>query len=212
MMPRVSKVLTLGLASALLGTGSAVPSSAWAQSAQQEGSVPAAVEYLVPAMQGRSFAVEPGPRPYLDRLGFSPGFGQLGGETYYAMRMSYNPLRWLGWEAQLGHNPSQSVHALVHSLSAQVRWPLPWRVQPYGIVGFGMMMIFPGRVFEADPVTKNVVAGGAGLELYLRDDVALRGELRGTTVLGSRSVDENDGSTSYREFTFGLTFYRTIEP
>lgn len=211
MKRRRPTLLETVLACTLLATASAAPSRARAQSADERADVAPQVEYLVPEMQGRSFAVDPGPRPFRDRLGFSPGFGQLGGESYYAMRMSYNPLRWLGWEAQLGHNPSQSVHALVHSLSAQVRWPLPWRVQPYGIVGFGMMMIFPGRVFEADPVTKNVIAAGGGVELYLREDVALRGELRGTAVLGSANTDD-EGATQYREFTFGLTFYRTIEP
>lgn len=211
MSVRAATMIALGFAS-LLHASAEVARAAETPVEPGRDAATRKVEYLVPEMQGRTFAVQPGPRPYLDRLGFSPGFGQLGGESYYAMRMSYNPLRWLGWEAQLGHNPSQSVHALVHAFAAQVRWPLPWRVQPYATLGFGMMMIFPGRVFEADPVTKNLVAAGAGLELYLRDDVALRGELRGTSVLGSRSIDDDAGSTSYREFTFGLTFYRTIEP
>lgn len=211
MTRRGHTLFTMALTGTLIALASAAPLRAHAQSANDRQAVAPQVEYLVPEMQGRSFAVDPGPRPFRDRLGFSPGFGQLGGESYYAMRMSYNPLRWLGWEAQLGHNPSQSVHALVHSLSAQVRWPFAWRVQPYGIVGFGMMMIFPGRVFEADPVTKNVIAAGGGVELYLREDVALRGEMRGTAVLGSTTTDDQ-GGTQYREFTFGLTFYRTIEP
>lgn len=170
------------------------------------------VEHLVPEMQGRSFALEPGPRPYRDRLGFSPGFGRLGGEDYYTVRMSFHPLRWLGWEAHLGHNPSQSVHALVNGLNVQLRWPLAMRVQPYGTLGFGMMMIFPGRVFEADPVTRNQLTAGAGLEFFLRDDVALRGELRGATLVGGSDASGIDGGFRYREYTFGLTFYRTIQP
>ena len=165
-------------------------------------------EFLVPDMEGRGLSVEPGPRPYLDRLGFSPGLGRLGSEPYYVVRASYNPSRFMAWEAHLGHNPSESVHALVHALHLQLRWPLPWRAQPYLSVGYGMMLVFPGRVFQADPVTENQVGVGAGLEFYLRDDVALRGEIRGTSIVGSSARDA--GGQDYREVTLGLVFYRTI--
>jgi len=167
-------------------------------------------EFLVPAMRDRGLSVEPGTRPYADRLGFSPAIGRLGNEPYYALRASYHPSRFLGWEAHLGHNPSESVHALVHALLVQLRWPLPWRLQPYLTVGYGMMLVFPGRVFEADPVTENQIGAGAGLEFFLRDDVALRGEIRGATITGSSSTRDRD--FDYREFTVGLVFYRTIEP
>lgn len=166
-------------------------------------------EFLVPDMAGRGFSVEPGPRPYRDRLGFSPGIGQLGNEPYYAMRVSFNPSPYMGWEAHLGHNPSESVHALVNALHVQLRWPLPWRAQPYVSFGYGMMLVFPGRVFEADPVTENQIGAGVGLEFYLRDDVALRGEIRGTTIVGSSAREAAD--YDYREFTLGMVFYRTIE-
>ena len=129
------------------------------------------------------------------------------------MRFDYNPRAWLGWEAHLGHNPSTSVHALVHALLVQLRWPLSGRLQPYVSLGYGMMLIFPGRVFSADPVTRNQLGAGAGLEFFLRDDVALRGEWRGTTLLGGGG-DGAEGAVNYdyREFTLGLSFYRTIEP
>jgi len=166
-------------------------------------------DFLVPEMEGRGFSIEPGDRTYENRLGFSPGIGKLGDEPYYAMRVSFNPSPYMGWEAHLGHNPSESVHALVNALHVQLRWPLPWRAQPYVSFGYGMMLVFPGRVFEADPVTENQIGAGIGLEFYLRDDVALRGEYRGTSIVGS-SARQADGY-DYREFTLGMVFYRTIE-
>lgn len=179
----------------------------------QDGGDPAesGVEYMVPEMQGRGFALSDGPRAYHNRLGFGPGFGQLGNEPYYTLRLSFHPQRWLGWEAQLGHNPAESVHALVHSLGAQLRWPLEGRLQPYATASYGMMMIFPGRVFAADPVTKNQLGAGVGLEFFLRDDVAIRGEWRGTTVIG-RESNGDTAAYDYREFTLGLNFYRSLEP
>lgn len=172
----------------------------------------ARVEHLVPEVADRGFSLEPGPRPYRDRLGFSPAFGRLGRDPYYAVRLSFHPRAWLGWEARLGHNPSESVHALVNGLDVHLRWPLPWRVQPYLSVGYGMMMVFPGRVFEADPVTKNQLAAGAGVEFFLRDDLSLRGEWRGTTVFGSDARTGSGRGYDYAEFTVGLSFYRTVEP
>lgn len=169
-------------------------------------------EFLVPEMQGRGFHLEPGPRPYLHRLGFSPAFGNLGRDPYYAFRLSYNPSQWIGYEAHIGHNPAESVHALVHALNVVVRWPLPWRLQPYASAGYGMMMVFPGRVFEADPVTKNQLGVGAGLEFYLRDDIALRGEIRGTSVIGNPPDGQSTEVYEYREVTLGMTFFRTLNP
>lgn len=200
MIPRF--VHAMVLVAAMLGLVVATPSLA--------GDDDDPREFLVPAMEGRDFSVEPGPRPYRNRLGFSPAMGRLGDEPYYALRASFHPSRFLGWEAHLGHNPSESVHALVHALLVQVRWPLPWRLQPYATFGYGMMLVFPGRVFEADPVTENQIGAGVGLEVFLRDDVALRGEIRGATITGSSSTRDRD--FDYREFTVGLAFYRTIEP
>ena len=90
----------------------------------------------------------------------------------------------VGYEAALGHNPGQSVHAVIHSLSALVRYPLPGRFQPYLSAGYGMMMVFPGQSLNADPVTKNALAIGGGLEFYIRSDVAVRAEMRHATVFG----------------------------
>jgi hypothetical protein len=165
---------------------------------------------LVPEVASAPFALAPGKRPFLHRLAFSPGFGKLGNERLFAFRLAYNPNRWLGYEAAIGHNPGASVHALFNTFNVLLRYPLPWRVQPYGSLGYGMMLVFPGRAFNADPVTKNALAFGGGLELYVRNDVALRVELRETTVIGG---ERNSGDTiayQYGEATIGLSFYRTL--
>lgn len=165
------------------------------------------IEYLVPDMEGRAFSVTEGPRPYQHRLSFSPAFGRFGSGDYYAFRLGYAPNPWLAYEANVGHNPARSVHALMNTLRAVVRYPLPGRIQPYASFGYGMALIFPGAIFKADPVTKNVLSAGAGLEIFLREDVALRGEYRGTRLTGGESAD---GSLDYAEFTFGLSFFRSL--
>jgi hypothetical protein len=170
------------------------------------------VEYLVPEMKGNSFALSEGKREFLHRLAFTPAFGTLGDENYYSLRLAYAPNQWLAYEAHLGHNPSESVHALVNSINAVLRWPLPWRLQPYGTLGYGMMLIFPGAVFKADPVTKNALSMGAGLELYLRDDVALRSEIRGISLLGGNETSSSGSQYNYRELSVGLAFYRSLKP
>lgn len=167
------------------------------------------VEHLVPTMAGQSFHIEEGARPYARRLSFTPAFGRLGGDDYYSLRLAFNPNPWLGYEAQVGHNPSESVHALVHSIHTLLRYPLSGRFQPYASLGYGMMLIFPGAVFKADPVTKNAVSAGIGLEIYIRNDVALRGELRGLTLMGGMETTQ-DGSFDYRELSVGLAFYRSL--
>jgi len=170
------------------------------------------VEYLVPAMKDKSFSLSGGERQFLHRLAFTPAFGTLGNDEYYSLRLAYAPNPWLAYEAHLGHNPSESVHALVHSVNAMLRWPLPGRLQPYGTLGYGMMLIFPGAVFKADPVTKNALSAGAGLEVYLRDDVALRTEIRGITLLGGNDPATGSDGYSYRELSVGLAFYRSLNP
>ena len=167
-------------------------------------------EYLVRELAESSLRIEEGKRPYRSRISFSPAFGRLGSERLYAMRVAYNPHAWLGWEAGIGHNPGDSVHALLHTLSAVVRHPLPWRVQPYGSFGYGMIMVYPGESLNSDPVTKNTLTAGGGVELYVRDDVALRFEARSVTVLCG--TDESGDSVAYRygESTVALAFYRDL--
>jgi hypothetical protein len=167
-------------------------------------------EYLVPELAENGFAVEPGPRPYLHRFAFSPAFGRLGDEKLYTMRVAYNPNRWLGWEAGVAHNPGQSVHALLHTLSGVVRWPLPGRFQPYGTLGYGMILVFPGEALNADPVTENALSAGGGLELYVRNDLAVRVEARRLVVPGTDPVSGDAAMYGYREVTAGLSFYRGL--
>jgi hypothetical protein len=168
------------------------------------------VTHLVPEMEGAGFRLQEGPRPYQHRLSFSPGFGQLGSADYYVFRLAYNPNRWLGYEANLGHNPAESVHALLNSLRVLLRYPLPGRLQPFVSADYGMMLVFPGKVFQADPVTKNILGAGLGLEIYLRDDVAVRGEIRNVTVLGGSTETDESAALGYREFTLGFSFYKTL--
>ena len=170
------------------------------------------LEHLVPEMADSPYALASGARPFEHRFAFSPGFGQLGSERLFSFRFAYNQNQWLGWEGAFGHNPGQSVHAVLHSLSAQLRHPLSGRFQPYASLGYGMVMVFPGQSINADPVTKNALMFGGGLEFYIRDDLALRGELRRATVFGQERNREGVVAYDYVEQTIGLTFYRTIRP
>ena len=95
-------------------------------------------------------------------------------------------------------------------LSAIVRRPLPGRFQPYATVGYGLTMVFPGRALNADPATENTLSWGGGIEVYLRNDLALRSELRGLTVLGGNRNRSGTVVYGYREATFGFSFYRTL--
>jgi opacity protein-like surface antigen len=168
------------------------------------------LEHLVPSLADDPYTLAPGPRPFLRRLAVSPGVGWVGGQRLYVIRAAYNPNRWLAYEASLGHNPGESVQALYHMLSVIVRHPIPGRFQPYAAVGYGLTLVFPGRAVNAAPATENTFSWGGGLEIYLRDDLALRTELRGVTVLGGSRERSGTVVYGYREATFGLSFYRTL--
>ena len=168
------------------------------------------LEFLVPELEGNTWSVSDGPRKFAGRLNFSPAYGRLGEKKFFAFRLGYNPNSWLGYEAAIGHNPGDAVHALFNTLNAVVRYPMPFRFQPYCTVGFGMVIAFPGEALNADSVTKNTYAVGAGLEVYVRDDVAIRGEVRRTGVLGAQPFEDETVVFSYGEATVGLSFYRTL--
>lgn len=167
-------------------------------------------EYLVPSLSANPFHVEGGERPFLNRVSFSPAFGSLGSERLYALRFAYNPNSWLGWEASVGHNPGQSVHALLHTLDAVARYPLPWRAQPYVRVGYGMILVYPGESLNADPATANLFAAGGGVELYVRNDLAIRADARSLTAVGGDTHQGGGVAHRYEEFTIGLSFYRGL--
>ncbi|MBK8167722.1 MAG: hypothetical protein IPK64_17385 [bacterium] len=181
-----------------------------ASSARAEAPVAAGRQWLVPELKDAGLRVSPGPRQFQRAFAFSPGLGRLGDEDLFALRLAYNPNAWLGWEVALGHNPTSSLQALLHTFNAVVRKPLPWRLQPYLSAGYGMMTVYPGQALEADPVTKNAVTLGGGLEFYLRDDVALRGEMRAATVFGQEAGREGTATYTYREYTAGIVFYRKL--
>lgn len=170
------------------------------------------LEPLVPELEGKALEVDEGVRPYAHRLSVSPAFGALGGNPIFALRVAYNPTHWLGWEGSLSHNPGESVHAVLHGVSGVLRHPFPGRFQPYIKGGYGMIMVSPGPSLNADPVTKNALAIGGGLEAFLRNDLALRGEAHLATVLGGER--DTDGTVAYNYFlyTVGLVFYRNIHP
>lgn len=167
-------------------------------------------EYLVPAMKDAGLHVDDGPRRFARHFAVSPAVGKLGKDDLFTLRLAYNPVSWLGWEVALGHNPASSLHAVIHTFNALVRYPLDSRLQPYGTLGYGMMTVYPGQAVKADPVTKNTVTVGGGLELYVRTDVALRGEMRLATVIGQDPGKDNSVAYSYREYTVGLVFYRDL--
>ncbi len=166
--------------------------------------------YLVPSLEDAGYRVSDDPGRFKHRISFSPAVGQLGSNPLFAFRLSYTPNTWLGYEMSLGHNPASSLHALLHTFNVILRYPVPFRVQPYGTVGYGMMTVYPGQAINADPVTKNTLTYGGGLEFYIRDDVALRGELRGATVFGQTLGSAGTVAYDYREYTIGFAFYRSL--
>lgn len=166
--------------------------------------------HLVPALEGNPYRLAAGVRPYRGRLGFSTAAGSLGSQRQYLLRLSYAPRSWLGYEASVAHNPASSVHALFHDFAIVLRRPLPGRLQPYLTAGYGMMIAFPGGALLADSITRNVLSAGGGLELFLREDVALRCDYR-----GRRLLDSEDGATvayDYTDFSLGFVFYRSLLP
>ena len=166
-------------------------------------------EYLVPALSEHPFHVD-GERTFLHRLSLSPGYGTLGSETLYALRFGYNPSTWLGWEASIEHNPGQSVHALLHTLDAVVRYPLPGRLQPYARIGYGMILVYPGESLNADPATANLFAAGGGVEVYVRNDLAIRADARSLTAVGGDTHEGGGVARRYDELMIGLSFYRGL--
>jgi hypothetical protein len=167
---------------------------------------------LVPDAAEHPLRLDPGERVFLHRFAFSPGFGSLGAERLFSFRLAYNPNPWLAWEAGLSHNPGQSVHAVLHTVSAIVRRPLEGRWQPYLIGGYGMMIVFPGQSLNAAPVTKNALTLGGGLEVYVRGDLAVRAEIAQATVLGRQKDRDGVVAYDYLQQTIGLVFYRSVRP
>ena len=62
---------------------------------------------------------------------------------------------------------------------------------------------------NASSVTENAFAAGAGAEVYLRNDLAVRGELRRIWVPGDDATGRS-AVYEYGEATISLSFYRTI--
>jgi opacity protein-like surface antigen len=170
------------------------------------------LEALVPEVAEHPYSLAPGVRPYQHRLSFSPGFGYLGSDRLYTLRLAYNPNAWLGYEAAIGHNPGQSVGAVLHTLSAVVRHPFAGRFQPYLTGGYGMLMVSAGRAINADPVTKNAVTFGGGLEFFIRGDLAIRAEMRDATMFGTQRDHAGVVAYDYLQETIGLAFYRSLAP
>ncbi|HEU4929071.1 MAG TPA: outer membrane beta-barrel protein [Candidatus Krumholzibacteria bacterium] len=166
--------------------------------------------YLVPAMKDAGWKVTDDRNRFKHRISFSPAYGKLGSEDLFAFRIGYSPNTWLGYEASLGHNPASSLHGMLHTFNVILRYPLSGRFQPYATIGYGMMTVYPGQAINADPVTKNALAGGGGLELYIRNDVAVRAEVRGATVLGQQLHSEGTVAYDYLEYTIGFAFFRSL--
>jgi hypothetical protein len=172
----------------------------------------ASLEALVPSIARDAYHLAPGVRPYRNRLAFSPGFGTFGDQRLFSFRLAFSPSEWLTYEGALEHNPAQSVHAVLHSFTAIVRHPFAGRFQPYLSLGYGMFMVFPGRSLNADPVTKNAITTGGGLECFLRDDLALRGDVRHASVFAREKDRDGVVVFDYLESTIGLVFYRSLVP
>jgi hypothetical protein len=170
------------------------------------------LEALVPEVAAHPYRLEPGVRPFRHRLAVSPAFGFMGAERLFLLRAAYGPNDWLAYEGALGHHPGRSVHAALHTLSAILRRPRGGRLQPYLTGGYGMILVFPGQSLNADPVTKNVLTAGGGLEFYVRSDLALRAEVKNATVFGRQGAGDGVVALNYLQQTIGLAFYRTIAP
>ena len=170
------------------------------------------LEALVPDAARAPFGLQPGVRPFRERFAVSPGYGILGQDRLFVLRAVYYPSAWLGYEAALGHNPGRSVHAVLHTFGLLLRWPFAGRLQPYAVAGYGMVMVQPGPSLNAKPVTKNALSGGAGLELFIRDDLALRTEWRQAAVFGEQRGQGGVVVYDYTQATVGLAFYRSIRP
>ena len=191
----------------------ATPASVAAEPAPQPPVLMAdGLEALVPEVAEHPYHLAPGVRPYQGRLSFSPAFGYLGSDKLYSLRVTYNPNSWLGYEAAVGHNPSQAVSAVLHTLSVMVRHPFAGRFQPYLTGGYGMLLVSPGNSINAKPVTKNALTGGGGLEFFIRGDLAIRAEMRGATVFGSQRDHAGVVAYDYLQETIGFAFYRSIAP
>jgi len=183
-----------------------------ARAGDLEGGPAPKLEPLVPELADHPYRLEAGPRKFANRLSFSPAYGRFGSQPMFLIRATYNPSSWLGYEWSLGHNPGKSVHAALHSLSALVRKPLDGRLQPYGVLSYGMMLVYPGRSVNADPVTKNVLSAGGGLEVYLRSDLAVRADFRYATAFGRERDHDGTVAYDYLQQNIGFSFYRTIHP
>ena len=206
--PRARWSLAAGLAASI-----AIPALARADGAPADSAVFVnGLEALQPEAARAPFAISPGVRPFRERLSVSPGFGVMGQDRLFVLRAAYHPTGWLGYEATLGHNPGQSVHAVLHSFGVLIRWPLAGRFQPYGAAGYGMVMVEPGPSLNAKPVTKNALTGGAGLEWFIRDDLSLRSEVRQAAVFGEQRGEKGIVVYDYTQATVGLAFYRSIRP
>lgn len=166
--------------------------------------------YLVPSMENAGFKVTNDRNRFKHRISFSPAYGKLGSDDLFAFRVGYSPNTWLGYEVSFGHDPASSLHALLHTFNVILRYPLSGRFQPYGTLGYGMMTVYPGQAINADPVSKNALTAGGGLEFYIRDDVAIRAEMRGATVLGQQLHTEGTVTYEYREYTIGFAFFRSL--
>lgn len=170
------------------------------------------LEPLVPEIAAHPYRLDPGVRPYRNRLAVSPSYGFFGGDPMFALRATYNAESWLGYEASIAHTPGQAVHAVLHTFSAVVRRPMTGRMQPYVTAGYGMMIVYPGQAVNAIPVTKNALAVGGGLEMYVRSDLALRADWRHATVFGEQRDRQGLVAYPYSQGTIGLQFYRSIKP
>jgi hypothetical protein len=202
--PLYPRLAALGLLAAL-ALASLAP--AHARAAEK-----APLEALNPELAAHPYRLEPGVYPFEHRLAVCPAFGFLGSERLFAMRIEYCPTSWLGYEGSIAHNPGSSVHAVLHSFSVNLRHPLTGRVQPYASGGYGMILVFPGLATNADPVTKNALTLGGGMEVYIRNDLALRADFKNATVFGRQGNHDGIVAYNYLQETIGLTFSRTIQP
>ena len=142
------------------------------------------------------------------RLAFGVTAGRLGVEPLYSLHLAYFPSRRLGLEATVAHNPSGGTHAALHHVGGVLPLLGNGALRPYLVAGLGTIQVFPGTATNAQSVTKLLLHAGGGVQLHLRQDVALRFEGRGLGAVDQQ--EDRSGLLGYAQWSVGLAFHRNL--
>ena len=104
---------------------------------------------------------------------------------------------------------SSKIFATVAAFSGALHAldPTAYAAPTFMLFSGGLML---GAVFMATDMVGSPMTAGGGMEFYIRNDVALRGEIRSATVLGQQLGVDGTIAYQYREYTIGFAFYRSL--